>query len=219
MKLEKEKVIFIVFLVIFSLIMFFACDKTYDKSSIFTERFTKTELKILQNDAQEINRKSNVSARTRVDTFFELGDAYYYFKQKNLAIDAYKKGLRLRSWDWEYQLKLAILQFEGNNLSDAYEKFHYVVDNSKNKKYVKVAQNYLKKDKFKWMKETDIEIPEKKEYTIILTRFGQVSPQIMETVKNRISEQFKITVKVSEEIMSWLRKGNKASLQIGGLQA
>ena len=199
--MNKMKILLPVVLSVFLVFIFLSCYKGDDKSSLFTKRFTETQLKKLQNEAQEVNKNSNVTARGRVDAYFELGDAYYYFKHNDLAINAYKKGLQLRSWDCEYQLKLAMLQFEKGNLNDAYRSFHFVIDNSKNKKHVMIAQKYLEHQKFKWMKKSDIVLPEKKEYILILTRFKEVSPLIFEAVAMRISQDFKISVQLSENII------------------
>lgn len=185
----------------FLISIFLACYKGDDKSDLFSKRFTETQLKKLQNDAQELAKTSNVAARGRVKTYFKLGDAYYYFKYYDFAINAYKKGLQLKSWDCEYQLKYAILQFEKGNLNDAYRGFLYVTENSKSKNHLMIAQKYLEHQKFKWMQKTEIELPDKKKYILYLTQFNEVTPSIIDAVSMRISQDFKISVRLLEDII------------------
>jgi len=210
--MDRDKIFALLMFIILLVAILTSCQTSDDKRSLFRKRYTEAQLKKLQNEAQEINKKSNVSARCLVDTYFELGDAYYYFEYYELAISAYKKGLRLQSWDCEYQLKIAILQFEKVNLNDSYRVLNFVIDNSKNEKYVRIAKKYLEHQRFEYMERAEIVLPEKKEYILILTQFGEVSPEIIKVVATRIAEEFKVSVQLWDDVLEPSEKNRRDQL-------
>lgn len=183
------------------IVAFIVCHKGDNGDKLFEKKFTEAELHQLEGDAHKLDRISNVSARGYVDTYLELGDAYYYFKQNEKAISAYKKGLRLDSWNCEYQLKLAVLQFRKGALEDAYRGFQFVKSNSRDKRFKEIAQKFFEDAKLQKVHEHEVVLPDRFDYIVYITQFNEVPPLIIDAVASRISQEFKIDVEVTEGIL------------------
>lgn len=80
------------------------------------------ERAVLEARVQQILQKDNVSQRREIDDVFALADLYASEENTTEAVRLYEAGLRVDSWRFAYQLKLARLLHQLGDTAAAIEK-------------------------------------------------------------------------------------------------
>lgn len=149
----------------------------------------------LELKAKQLDFESDVTARVYVDTYFNLAEAYLEANQKDKAMEALIKGLRLESWNYKYQLLLAKLEVEAKLYITASERLEFVARFCENNQYLTEAQSLLNLPELKITrkKAQPPTLPDQKLYIL---KYKGVKPIFIQAVVSRIVQEYGIEVEV-----------------------
>ncbi len=163
------------------------------------QEYTKTDLDQLIAAAAALDTMSNVSAREYYEAYFNLGDAYFQFENPNAALEAYKKGLQLNAWEYEYQMKCARIELEAKKYFEANNRLIFIIKRCEDESTRKEAMSLREKIDPSDMTAGKIIVPDKSDYSLYLVPLGDVDTLIMDAIRSRISQEFNISVEIIEK--------------------
>lgn len=179
-----------IFLSIFIIILIISC-LTNEKTAT-----SKNQLDDLIKEAEQIDKMDNVPSRKYYNVYMMLGDKYFEIKDYNSALNNYKKGLQLNSWDFKYQLKTAQLEYKLKFYNDSYNRAQFILSRSDDLDIISETKSLLKKYEFNNIKKEFVSIQNMFDYNLYLVNIGEVDDFILQAIANRISEDFKINVEI-----------------------
>ncbi|NOY08077.1 MAG: hypothetical protein GXP33_04465 [Spirochaetes bacterium] len=165
-----------------------------------------SDIKRLEKEAIKVDKMINVSARKYYEVYMSLGEAYYQYNYLDKSLAALKKGLRLKSRDYEHQLLAANIEFKLNMLDYAYNRSKQIIKNAESKKIIKAASRLLNRIKARDYKPGSNYIPEMYGKYVYLVRIDPVDEMLLEALKNRIEEEYKITVNILPDVIDPSKK-------------
>lgn len=157
--------------------------------------YTEADLIRLESEASKIDKLGNVCARKYYETYMQLGEAYYQFEQYSLSLDALKKGLRLNARDYKYQLLAAKTENKLGLNESSLLRLEQVIAYSESEDQITEATKLKAQLNKKNIFIVERNIPDMYDFYIYLLSVGEVDDIYIEAIKNKIEQEFHISIK------------------------
>ncbi len=153
------------------------------------------EVTALTEEAEEIDRMLNVSARKYKTVYFSLGDHFLRADDLEKAYYYYTKGLRLYAGDWETQIRMAKIEYLREDYSGVSGRLNHLIKNCNDYQLLQTAGDLLSRIP----EIEEISIPDNYEKVLLIHQYDYIPDNIMAALKSRISQEFKIRVWTGHE--------------------
>ncbi|MBI9097688.1 MAG: DUF1266 domain-containing protein [Spirochaetaceae bacterium] len=153
------------------------------------------EILTLEMQAIEIDGLYNVSAREYTTVYFNLGNHYMRMNNLDRSYDFYKKGLRLDSRDWETQVRTAKIEYVRGDYSLVSSRLNHILRNCNDEIILSLSRDI--KEQMPPVEE--LQIPENYDKVLLIHPYEYIPDYILNALKSRISEEFKIRVSTGFE--------------------
>jgi len=152
----------------------------------------------LEARVNEIRTKDNVSQRKEVNDIFLLADMYASQKNSTKACELYEEALRVDSFRFDYQLKLATLLKNSDNAKRAIDKFKSVYTYAEDENTVNTARNELLSSK------VSCPSPSQKmgRFTITVMPFGHINIVLVDEILSELNQITNIRYTLSKREFS-----------------
>lgn len=192
-------------LLLSSTLIFASCNSVEFSDYIFSDE----EIKALEDESAEIDAMVNTSARKYYETYFKLGTAYYQKGKMPEALEAVKKGLRLRSTDYTYQYLSALIEFELEDYNSSNIRILKILEKSSDKGLLDKAEKLQAKILRTGYEYHDILIPDMSDKYIYLMRLGEIDGIFQKAIQDRIEDEFRIEVRILDKIILPVEENKK----------
>ena len=153
------------------------------------------EILTLEMQAIEIDGLYNVSAREYTTVYFNLGNHYMRMNNLDRSYDFYKKGLRLDSRDWETQVRTAKIEYVRGDYSLVSSRLNHILRNCNDEIILSLSRDI----KEQMPPGEELQIPENYDKVLLIHPYQYIPDYILNALKSRISEEFKIRVSTGLE--------------------
>ena len=164
-----------------------------------TYNYTIDDINSLESEAKEIAEMTNVSARKYYEVYMRLGEAYYQYERYILSLESLKKGLRLKARDYEHQMLAAKIEYELGQIQLSYYRLNQIINNADSKKIRKQAEKLINEISKMNLNIDEVFIPDMSHKYIYVVTLGKVDTTLVTALKNRIEDEFHITVREIED--------------------
>jgi predicted Zn-dependent protease len=171
--------------------------------------YSNSEISSLKKQAIETDKMYNVSAWKYKNVYIALGNHYLRNLSFDDASNYYERGLRLDSDNWDLQMRLAKVEYLQQKLTNASGRLEHIERNCNDKIILSMAAQMKKI----LPEVNEAVVPANYDKVLLIHTYGYIPEYILESLKSRISQEFRIRVLTGDEKLQ-LSETNYRSSQV-----
>jgi len=166
-------------------------------STSAAEKKSDVNVKELEKRVENILKKDNVTMRGYVDDIFLLADIYASEGKEQQAIKLYEEALKVDSWRFDYQLKLAHLMHKHGYAEQAIEKARIVCEQAQDTAIINQAREFLSSLGAACTSASTGEVKTiTEDVEIVMVPIGEPDEQLLNDLKNELEAKVGITYSI-----------------------